>query len=325
MAKADQIKNLIANFGRPTEFRAAALKIIEAEHRKGHTPLAASLQRVLDASVLTESGPKRGLTALSPQSENAAEFVEVIEAERSLRQIVLLPEAKSALERVLEEQRRQDELRRHKLPVRGKVLLHGPPGCGKTLAAEVLARELGLPLMIAKIDVIISSLLGQTASNLRKLFEYAGHAPCVLFLDEFDALARARSDGSEHNELRRVVNSLLVMIDRHRPRGLLVAATNLEESLDEAIWRRFDEVVALEAPGESQIEAMLALQFKNYPVNFELTSVAPKLAGLSFAEVERICLDAIKTAVMKKRKAVSETEFAAALKQAQRRAPKKKK
>lgn len=121
------------------------------------------------------------------------------------------------------------------------------------------------------------------------------------------------------------MNSLLVMIDRHQPRGLLVAATNFEESLDEAIWRRFDEVVALEAPGEAQIEAMLALQFKNYPVNFELSAVSPKLAGLSFADVERVCLDAIKTAVMKKRKAVSETEFAAALKQSLRRAPKKRK
>jgi hypothetical protein len=157
MAKADQIKRLIGSFGRPSEFRAAALKIIEEEQRKGHMPLAASLKRVLDASVQVEEGSKRGLTALSNAPESAVDLVEILEPARSLKQVVLFAEARSAIERVLEEQRRGDELRQHRLPVRSKVLLHGPPGCGKTLTAEVLARELGLPLYVAKIDVIISS------------------------------------------------------------------------------------------------------------------------------------------------------------------------
>ncbi|MFA5950456.1 MAG: ATP-binding protein [Hyphomicrobium sp.] len=321
MAKADQIKRLIGSYGRPSEFRAAALKIIEEEQRKGHMPLAASLKRVLDASVQVEEGSKRGLTALSNVPESAVDLVEILEPTRSLKQVVLFAEARSAIERVLEEQRRGDELRQHRLPVRSKVLLHGPPGCGKTLTAEVLARELGLPLYVAKIDVIISSLLGQTASNLRRLFDFAGRSPCVLFLDEFDAVARARSDSSEHNELRRVVNSLLVMIDRHQPRGLLVAATNLHESLDSAIWRRFDEIVELDLPDNRQIEAMLHLQFRNYQTNFELGEQVSKLAGQSFADIERICLDAIKNAVMKRRKVVSETEFAAAVKHASKRRP----
>ena len=320
MAKADQIKKLIASYGRPGEFRAAAMKIIEDEHRKGHLPLAANLRRVLEASVHADDVPaRRGLTQVEALLSPAEELVEIIEPERGLPNLVLAAEAHTAIDRVLEEHRRADELRRHRLPVRSKLLLCGPPGCGKTLTAEVIARELSLPLYVARLDVIISSLLGQTASNLRRLFDLAARRPCVLFLDEFDALARARNDVNEHNELRRVVNSLLLMIDRYRGQGLLVAATNLETALDQAIWRRFDEVVALDAPESKQIRELLDLQFKNFPVNFDLASQVPKLAGMSFADVERVSVDAIKSAVMKRRKVVSETEFAAALRQELRR------
>jgi len=178
---------------------------------------------------------------------------------------------------------------------------------------------LSLPFYTAKLDVIISSFLGETASNLRKLFDLASRRPCVLFLDEFDALARARTDNSEHNELRRVVNSLLLFIDRFKGRGLVVAATNLEGALDEAVWRRFDEVICFEAPGEKEIADLLALRFRNFPVNFDLKREAVKLKGMSYAEIERACFDAIKSAVLKRRKVVSETEFAFALKSENRR------
>lgn len=323
MAKADQIKRLIASYGRPHEFRVAALSIIEDEQRKGHTPLASSLKRVLDATVQSAE-QQRPLTALSSRHDATSDLVEIVEPERGLKDLVLLPDARAAIDRILEEQKRADELRRHHLPVRSKVLLHGPPGCGKTLTAEVLARELGLPLYIVKIDVIIGSLLGQTATNLRRLFEFAGHNPCVLFIDEFDALARARNDSNEHNELRRVVNSLLLMLDRHRPRGLLLAATNLQQSLDPAIWRRFDDVVPLDLPDRQQVADMLHLKFKNFQANFALEDQSPRLVGLSFADIERICVDAIKNAVMKRRKTVSETEFASALKQSDRRPSRQK-
>jgi SpoVK/Ycf46/Vps4 family AAA+-type ATPase len=320
MAKADQIKKLIASYGRPTEFRAAATAIIDDEHRKGHTPLAASLKRVLDASVQpTSAGSPSGLTNVELLADPAGELVDITDPQRTLADIVLDSEARGSFDRLIEEQTRADELRRHRLPVRSKLLFCGPPGCGKTLGAEVIAKELDLPLLTARIDTLISSLLGQTATNLRRLFDYAARRPCVLFLDEFDALARSRTDSGEHNELRRVVNSLLGMIDRHQNRGVLIAATNLEIALDAAIWRRFDDVVTFEPPGRAEILALLTLVFKNFPVNFELQASAAKLTGLSYAEIERIGLEAIKTAVLKKRKAVSETDFAASLKSATRR------
>ncbi|HML27632.1 MAG TPA: ATP-binding protein [Hyphomicrobium sp.] len=214
-----------------------------------------------------------------------------------------------------------DELRRHHLPVRNKLLLCGPPGSGKTLSAEVIARELRLPLLTAKVDVLISSLLGQTALNLRRLFEYGARRPCVLFLDEFDALGRSRTDNGEHNELRRVVNSLLGMIDRFGNRSILIAATNLDDALDDAIWRRFDDVVQFGRPDAADIRRHLDILFKNYPVNFDVASVVPKLAGLTHADIERVALDAIKTSILRKRKAVTETDVAASIKYQTRRTP----
>ena len=322
MAKADQLKRLIASYGRPDEFRAIATKIIEDEHRKGHIPLAAALRRTLDAHVragvdtLTtpRSSSPGGLVNAENLTDPALELVDILEPKRGLAEIVLSQEARAAFDRLLEEQRRADELRRHGLTVRSKLLLCGPPGCGKTLSAEVIARELDLPLLTAKTDMLISSLLGQTASNLRRLFDYATRRPCVLFLDEFDALARSRTDSGEHNELRRVVNSLLGMIDRFKSRGVLIAATNLETTLDDAIWRRFDDVVHFSTPCAEEIGRHLSILFKNFPVNFQLATVVPKLAGFSYADIERVSQDAIKTSILKKRKSVTETDFAAAIK-----------
>lgn len=319
LARGDHLKKLIGSYGRPKDFKAAAMRIIEDEEKKGHKPLAASLRKVLQTHVQDEPHTKRGLTQLSEVADPAQDLLEIATVERGLSDIVLASETRGIVDGVLEEFRRREELRRHRLPIRSKLLLCGPPGCGKTLCAEVMARELSLPLYVARLDVIISSFLGETATNLRRLFDYASREPCVLFLDEFDALARARTDASEHNELRRVVNSLLIFIDRFKGNGLLLAATNLESALDNAVWRRFDEVVSFDLPSNEQIKQLLELQFKNFPVQFDIPSQVTRLAGFSYAEIERISLEAIKTVILKRRKAVSETDFATSLRNEMRR------
>jgi SpoVK/Ycf46/Vps4 family AAA+-type ATPase len=321
MAKAEHIKKLVASFGRTQEFRSAALRIIDDAQQQGKRPFAESLRKILDANVRPGSHglPQPGLTALASQIDPAADLLDAIEVTRGFSDIVLNPDTRLLVEGIVEERRRSEELRRHRLPVSTRLLFAGRSGCGKTMCAEVVARELSLPLYSARIDVIISSFLGETASNLRRLFEFAARRTCVLFLDEFDALARTRTDAAEHNELRRVVNSLLLMIERFKGPGLVVAATNLPQFLDEALWRRFDDIVLFEAPGEREIVQLLGRQFANFPANFDLATSVPKLVGMSYADIERVCVDAIKKAVLKKRKSVSETEFAAALRQEARR------
>jgi len=321
MAKADHIKKLVASFGRSQEFRAATLRIIDDATNQGKKPFADSLRKILDATVRPDyqTNAQPGLTTLASQIDPTTDLIDEITVSRGLENIVLNPDTRVLIDGIIEERRRGEELRRHRLPVSTRLLFSGPPGCGKTLCAEVVARELSLPLYSARIDVIISSFLGETASNLRRLFEFAARKPCILFLDEFDALARTRSDGAEHNELRRVVNSLLLMIERFKGPGLVIAATNLPHCLDEALWRRFDDVISFEPPTEREIGLLLARQFANFPAHFDLAAPISKLAAMSYADIERICVDAIKKAVLKKRKSVSETEFASALRQETRR------
>lgn len=321
MAKAEHIKKLIASFGRTQDFRTAALRIIDDAQQQGKKPFAESLRKILDANVRPgyQTPSQSGLTTVANQTDLAADLLEPIEITRGLSDIVLNPDTRFLVESIIEERRRSEELRRHRLPVSTRLLFVGPPGCGKTMCAEVVARELILPLYSARIDVIISSFLGETASNLRRLFEFATRRPCVLFFDEFDALARTRADAAEHNELRRVVNSLLLMMERFKGPGIVIGATNLPQFLDEALWRRFDEVVLFEAPGEREVAQLLARLFANFPANFDVTISINKLIGMSYADIERVCIDSIKKAVLKKRKSVSETEFAAALRQEARR------
>jgi SpoVK/Ycf46/Vps4 family AAA+-type ATPase len=158
-------------------------------------------------------------------------------------------------------------------------------------------------------DALVSSLLGETASNLRKVFDYAATQPVILLLDEFDAIARLRDDETLNGELRRVVNSLLTLIENYKGQGFVIAATNHEKQLDPAIWRRFDDVVFFEKPGRSEILRLLDLKFKNFGRNFESMQVACFLDGFSHADIERVCLNTIRDAVLNSRSAVSRREF----------------
>ena len=139
------------------------------------------------------------------------------------------------------------------MPFNMSLLLYGPPGCGKTSIAYYLAHRLGLPLVTARLDALISSLLGNTAKNLRRVFDFANRQPCVLFLDEFDAIAKARDDQHELGELKRVVNSLLQNMDTYCQHGVLIAATNHQELLDDAIWRRFQTVIEVPKPANNSM------------------------------------------------------------------------
>lgn len=320
MPKGELVRKLIASYGRSDEFRAVALQIIEDAERSNQRPLANSLRKSLDANAA--AGPSSNVRRLAPladATDPAQQFLDAVEPERGAKDIVLDNLTRGLVNGILTEHRRGEELRRHRLPLRVKILLCGPPGCGKTLCAEVIARELGLPLYTARLDVLISSFLGETATNLRKMFEYTARRRCVLFLDEFDALARARSDTTEHSELRRVVNTLLLLIERYRSRGLLIAASNLEHTLDEALWRRFDDAIRLLAPDATAIEQMLKLKFKNFRTAFKLPAQVDALLGLSHADIERVCLDAIKRAILEDKKTVSEKHFTDAIHDERRR------
>lgn len=269
----------------------------------------------MSASKSLSARPTASLVPLDlGRSSPILPFVDCRLPEKTRDDLVLAPEIKAVLSGLLEEFRRGDTLRRHGLPLRSRLLFCGPPGCGKTATAEAFAHETGLDFLTIRLDAVVSSFLGETASNLKTVIEAAERKPCILFFDEFDALARSRTDPTEHSEIRRVVNSLLMLFERFSGRGFLIAATNLETELDDAIWRRFDEVVVFDPPTPARIKTLLKLKTRGFPAAFDIESRAAELKGFSFADVERVVLDAAKSAVLSRRKRVSEEDFNAALK-----------
>jgi len=282
--------------------------------------MASSASRPARKPAAKTAKPAPALIPLNLARDNRfTHLIESIDPVRNRGDVVLSARNTQTFLDLIAEFRHGDTLRRHGLAVTSKLLFCGPPGCGKSLTAEVFAHELGLPFLVARLDAIISSFLGETASNLRKLFDEAERRPCVLLLDEFDALARTRGDNAEHSEMRRVVNSLLMLVDRFKGRGFVIAATNVEESLDPAIWRRFDEVIVFDLPDARQIRRLIDMKTRNFPIAFDLSERIGRLVGYSYAEIERVCMSAIKRSILKGAKTVLESEFDVALTEGRRR------
>lgn len=314
MARAELMKQLLKSYGRDDEFMSIAEKIIAEEESKNNKVLASSLRKTMQEIGSSKNG-QRPLIPLSlyTSAPSAPEYLKKVDVVKNKRDIVLNFDNQILLSSFVDEYRAGEEIRRHGLQVRSKILFCGPPGSGKTLCAEVLAAELSLPLYVVQIDRLISSYLGETASNIRKIFEFASSTSCVLFFDEFDAVARDRELSGEHGEIRRVVNSLLLFIEQFKAKGLLIAATNLTVDLDKAIWRRFDEVVWFDAPDRLMIIKYLSSKLKNIKKNFEVENKADSFDGFSYAEIERVCIQSIKYMIVGRRGQLVDEDFERAL------------
>lgn len=279
-------------------FRNVSEEVIRHEREKQHHLLANDLERLLYGSSNEDSAAVQKLKdAVPADAERGLPLVEVKEPCRDLEDVILSEENRSLVGRILHEMRREDVLSSYGLrPIR-KVLFCGPPGCGKTLTAEVIATELSLPLAIIRVDSVVSSYLGETAANLRKVFAFFEEWPVVALFDEFDAIAKERSDTTEHGELRRVVNAFLQMADSYRGDSLIIAATNHEGVLDEAIWRRFEELLVFDLPDVDGIRDLLSTKLRGVRRDFDYEDVPVEdwFLGMSYADVERVLLRAVKT------------------------------
>jgi MoxR-like ATPase len=240
------------------------------------------------------------LGAVPVDAESRMNLVDIIYPYQNDIDVILSKQNMDKLDTFILSYQNADKLNSLGISVSNSLLLYGPPGCGKTKCAYLIAKKLNLPLVIARLDSVISSYLGTTAKNIRTLFEFAQKMPCVLFLDEFDAVAKARDDNNELGELKRVVNSLLQNIDAMSKDSLLLAATNHQQLLDPAIWRRFDYKLEIELPDRNAISKLIRL-FSGDIYEYrkkEILELSTIFEGLSGADIEDIITKSIRNSVI---------------------------
>ncbi len=319
MARADLLKRIFESYQRrdDAEFRSAAAEIVDAERRKHHSVLANELQRILSNGVRSlerVQGLEPRFGPVPTDGDRKTPLLAVREPDRYFRDLIYDPPTRAVLDRTVEEIRDWEVLEANGLRPACRLLFCGPSGCGKTASAEAIAAELGLPMLYVRFDSVVSSLLGETAANVRKVFDYASRGEWVLFFDEFDAIGRSRDDATEHGEIKRVVNSFLQLLDGFSGRSLVIAATNFSQALDPAIWRRFDEVLHFRLPDEDAMDALVKRCLRVVRASRrQVQDVVEAVAGSSFAEAERVCLDARKRCALAGKRRLGEAELAKAL------------
>lgn len=264
----------------------------------------AALASVQDAS--------RGisLNSLPVDGESRLHTVDVSKPLKDQVALVLPNAIEARLREFLEGVRHHDALAQAGAALPNRLLMHGPPGTGKTQLARWVAAQLAVPLLTVRCDTLVSSLLGQTSRNLRRVFEYAEQLPCVLFLDEFDALGSARGNERDVGELQRIVIALLQNIDALPDSTILLAATNHDHLLDPAVWRRFSFRVPMPMPDAAMREALWSRFLGSYaPEGLHLQALVERSEGVTGAVIEQVCLDAKRSAVLAGQPKVDEDEI----------------
>lgn len=305
MARSDLLVALVkagATGDKKLAFTSAEALIAD-ERIKQHHVLADRL-----AGILNSNGNGNGTHGQVLRSESVSHgpttrdlFIDLV-PRRKMEDMLLPVITRSACEALIEEQRRADVLRSHGLEPRHRILLVGPPGNGKTSLAEAIAEALSIPFLVVRYESVIGSFLGETASRLRRVFDYVRTTPCVLFFDEFDAVGKERGDIHETGEIKRVVSSLLLQIDDLPSWTVVMAATNHPELLDRAVWRRFQLRLDLPMPDEAQLAEFIRRFFHERELSGSLGRTPDQLAhallGGSLAEAEEFCTTVLRRCVL---------------------------
>ena len=314
MANAEQLKALIDAHahGDDPRFYSVAMQLAASEAKVGHGKLAEELRALVDAAK-RRPGAGSPVPISRPRGE-LANLLGVSYPKARLTDMVLGDTLDQQIRRVIREQRHAERILAHGLSPRRKLLLVGAPGTGKTLTASVLAGELGVPLCQVRLDGLITKFMGETAAKLRQVFDSTTQTRGVYFFDEFDAIGSQRGGAGDVGEIRRVLNSFLQMIEQDESHSLIVAATNHPSMLDDALFRRFDDVLHYELPSPEQVSALMSAKLARFAAKgVSWKRLAGVAAGLNHAEIVRAAEEVVKEALMADREKVTEAEIRLAL------------
>lgn len=319
MARGDQLKALLLSYleGNEAQFYSVAMQLAADEARKGHGRLAEELRALVDRA---KSDPRKRIGSdpipINRPKGELASLLRVAYPKTRLSDLIVSTRVEQSLLKVVMEQRHLSKLLEHGLSPRRKILLVGSPGTGKTLTASALAGELGIPLFAVRLDALLTKFMGETAAKLRQIFDAVHSARGIYFFDEFDAIGGQRASLNDVGEVRRILNSFLVMIEEDTSNSLIIAATNHPQILDDALFRRFDDVIEYELPTPTQIAQVLTSRLGRFaPTLLDVDTLASAAEGLSHAEITRLAEEAVKNAVMHDAPHIDPEELAGLLQQ----------
>lgn len=291
VATVDQIKQLIkSHYERNDErFKTTALQIAASEAKAGHTTQARELKELID---------KVGKSVIV-KLNTANPMFDITEPSVSLSDMVLSPELRGKIDRIILEYRQREKLHRYGLTNRRRILIEGPSGTGKTMTASAIAWELELSVFTVRMDKLISKFMGETSSKLRDVFDIIEQQPGVYLFDEFDAIGADRNLDNEVGEMRRILNSFLQLIEGDVSDSIVLAATNNNQLLDSALYRRFDDVLTYSLPNESELIRLFVNKLGGFFGDVSIDDQTINNAkGLSQAEISRICTELIKSSIL---------------------------
>ncbi len=284
--------------------------VIEEEEKKKHHLLASQLKGILmENSVVANINlsQTQQIPPIPRDNEKGFRLLDVRKFFLDWDDAILAKNTEDLLKRIVKELENEDILATYGLKPKRKILFYGPPGTGKTLSAKVMSSVIGYPLVYVRFESVISSYLGETASNLRKIFDYIEKGRWVVLFDEFDIIGKQRDDPTEHGEIKRVVNNFMLMLENYEGDSVIIASTNHPHLLDIGVWRRFDEIAYFDLPDEERRKKIFGkyLKVMKKNKNFNVNQFLDETEGFSGSDIEQVCIEALKTAILKGEDSVS--------------------
>ena len=319
--RAALVLNIIESyFKNESSFMDAVQELVQDESKKGNDDFVNKINDILKNrkntkksniknSFLQSTGPIFNLsnanttTLLQPpkDKDSSLSLMEIIDPSISFSDLVLSEKMKKTIDQIIEETKKSALLENAGIHPTKRILFYGPPGCGKTVMGLALAKALGKKVAYVRLDSLFSSYLGQTSTNLRKIFDAVKSGEYALFLDEFDSIGKKRDDSQEVGELKRIVITLLQNLDLLPPDILVIAATNHQHLLDPAVWRRFDVAIAVDEPTAEYRQEFINKMLQEYKdcVEIDYPRLLKFTEGMSTSRLKDLVNQVIKTYLLR--------------------------